>query len=219
MVPGILDFFINIDQNFAQIITTYGFWTYLILFVIVTFESGLVVTSFLPGDSLLFVAGLSAASGLLNIFWLIGLFCLAGFLGNTLNYWVGHHIGVKVLRERFPDLVKLKYLERTERYFEKYGGKTIFIARFIPLIRTFAPFLAGVSSMNYRKFLLFSLLSAALWSVFMPTIGYIFGTTPWVRDHIVWFIYGIAILTIATVVITILALIRDFARNRSRTGT
>jgi membrane-associated protein len=219
MVPGILDFFINIDQNFAQIITEYGFWTYLILFVIVTFESGLVVTSFLPGDSLLFVAGLSAASGLLNIFWLIGLFCLAGFLGNTLNYWVGHHIGVKVLRERFPDLVKKEYLDRTERYFEKFGGKTIFIARFIPLLRTFAPFLAGVSSMNYRKFLLFSILSAALWSMFMPSVGYLFGTTPWVRDHIVWFIYGIAILTIATVVITILALIRDFARNRSRTGT
>jgi membrane-associated protein len=219
MVPGILDFFVNIDQNFALIISDYGFWTYVILFLIVTCETGLVVTSFLPGDSLLFVAGLSAASGLLNLFWLIGLFCLAGIAGNTLNYWVGHHIGVKVLREKFPDLVKKEYLDRTERYFEKFGGKTIFIARFIPLVRTFAPFLAGVSSMNYRKFLVFSILSAALWSAIMPTIGYLFGTNPWVRDHIVWFIYGIAILTIVTVVIIILALIRGSVRNRHRTGS
>jgi membrane-associated protein len=214
MDPGFLDFFINIDQSMAFIVSEYGFWTYLILFVIVTLETGLVVTSFLPGDSLLFVAGLTAASGLLNIFWLIGLFFLAGIAGNTLNYWVGHHFGVKVLREKFPDLVKKTYLERTERYFEKFGGKTIFIARFIPLVRTFAPFLAGVSSMNYRKFLTFSILSAALWGTIMPIIGYLFGTNAFIRENIVWFIYGIAILTLVTVVIIIVALIHGFFRSR-----
>jgi membrane-associated protein len=214
MVPGSLDFFINIDQSMALIVSEYGFWTYLILFVIVTLETGLVVTSFLPGDSLLFVSGLTAASGILNIFWLIGLFFLAGIAGNMLNYWVGHHVGVKVLREKFPDLVKKTYLDRTERYFEKFGGKTIFIARFIPLVRTFAPFLAGVSSMNYRKFLTFSILSAALWGMIMPTIGYLFGTSPFIQENIIWFIYGMSILTLATIVIIIVALIHGFYQNR-----
>jgi membrane-associated protein len=214
MIPGIPDFFVNIDQNFALIISYYGFWTYLILFVIITLETGLVVTSFLPGDSLLFVAGLSAASGLLNIFWLIGIFFVAGVAGNTLNYWVGRHIGERVLREKFPDLVKKKYLDRTGRYFEKYGGKTIFIARFVPLIRTFAPFLAGVSSMNYRKFILYSVISAALWGAVMPIIGYLFGTSPFVREYLVWFIYGIALLTLATIVVIIVALIHGFYRTR-----
>jgi membrane-associated protein len=218
MVPGILDFFVNIDQNFALIITEYGFWTYLLLFVIVTLETGLVVTSFLPGDSLLFVAGLSAASGLLNLYWLFGLFCLAGIAGNTLNYYVGHHIGIKVLRKKFPDLVKKEYLDRTERYFEKFGGKTIFIARFIPLIRTFAPFLAGVSSMNYRKFLIFTILSAGLWGAVMPTIGYFFGTNPFIRENIIWFIYGITILTLTTIVIIVTALVHGFFRSRKRSG-
>ncbi len=214
MIPGILDFFLNIDQNFAMLISEYGFWTYLILFAIVVCETGIVVTSFLPGDSLLFVAGLSAASGLLYLPWLILIFCLAGIAGNLLNYWTGHHVGIRILHEKFPDLVKKKYLDRTNRYFEKYGCKTILIARFIPLVRTFAPFLAGVSCMNYREFVLFSVLSAILWSIAMPVIGYLFGTNPWVRENLVWFIYGMTIITIGTVLIIIVALLHGFYRRR-----
>lgn len=214
MLPGILDFFLNIDQNFAMLITEYGFWTYLILFAIVVCETGIVVTSFLPGDSLLFVAGLSAASGLLSLPVLVVVFCLAGILGNLLNYWIGNHIGIRILHEKFPDLVKKKYLDRTKRYFEKYGCKTIFIARFVPLVRTFAPFLAGVSCMNYRQFVLFSILSAVLWSIAMPVVGYLCGTNPWVRENLVWFIYGMAIITLATIVIILIALVHGFYRRR-----
>lgn len=214
MIPGTLELFASIDQNVPQIITEYGFWTYLILFAIVVCETGLVITSFLPGDSLLFVSGLSAASGLLSLPVLYAIFWVAGVTGSILNYWIGRHVGTKVLREKFPDLVRKDYLDRTERYFERFGGKTIFISRFIPLVRTFAPFLAGVSRMEYRKFLIYSVLSAALWAAFMPTIGYLFGMSPWIQQYITWFIYGMIILMLATVVVIFLALIHGFIKSR-----
>jgi len=214
MIPGTLELFASIDQNVPLFITEYGFWTYLILFAIVVCETGLVITSFLPGDSLLFVSGLSAASGLLSLPVLYATFWVAGIAGSILNYWIGHHVGTKVLREKFPDLVRKDYLDRTERYFERFGGKTIFISRFIPLVRTFAPFLAGVSRMEYRTFLIYSVLSAALWAVVMPTIGYLFGMSPWVQQYITWFIYGMIILMLATVAVIFLALIHGFIRSR-----
>ena len=214
MIPGTLELFASIDQNVPLFITEYGFWTYLILFAIVVCETGLVITSFLPGDSLLFVSGLSAASGLLSLPVLYAIFWAAGITGSILNYWIGHHVGTKVLREKFPDLVRKDYLDRTERYFERFGGKTIFISRFIPLVRTFAPFLAGVSRMEYRTFLIYSVLSAALWAVVMPTIGYLFGMSPWVQQYITWFIYGMIILMLATVAVIFLALIHGFIRSR-----
>lgn len=214
MIPGAFDLFASIDQSVPLFISEYGFWTYLILFAIVVCETGLVITSFLPGDSLLFVAGLSAASGLLSLPVLVAIFWIAGITGSIVNYWIGRHVGTKVLREKFPDLVRKDYLDRTERYFERFGGKTIFIARFIPLVRTFAPFLAGVSRMEYRKFLVFSVLSAAIWAVVMPTIGYLFGTNPWIRENITWFIYGMAIIMFATIVVILLALIHGFIVSR-----
>ena len=218
MFPGALDVLASIDQNVPLFITEYGFWTYLILFAISVCETGLVITSFLPGDSLLFVSGLSAASGLLSLPVLIALFCVAGITGSVINYWIGRHVGTKVLREKFPDLVRKDYLDRTERYFERFGGKTIFIARFIPLVRTFAPFLAGVSRMDYRKFLIFSVLSAAIWGAFMPTIGYLFGTSPWIQQYILWFIYGMIILTLATVLVIIAALVHGYFKRSAGTG-
>jgi membrane-associated protein len=214
MGPGILEFLIHIDQNFPLLIDKYGFFTYVILCTIIIFETGLVVTTFLPGDSLLFVAGASAAAGLLSLSWLIFFFFLAAVAGYTLNYCIGHHIGVKVLRDRFPDLVKKEYLDRTNRYFARFGGKTIFIARFIPIIRTFAPFLAGVGSMRYRKFLVFNILSAIIWSSAITSIGYLFGLNPFIREHIIWFIYGMAILILATILLIIAALVRGFFQNR-----
>jgi membrane-associated protein len=214
MIPGTLELFASIDQNVPQIITEYGFWTYMILFGIVVCETGLVITSFLPGDSLLFVSGLSAASGLLSLPVLYAIFWVAGVTGSILNYGIGRHVGTKVLREKFPDLVRKDYLDRTERYFERFGGKTIFISRFIPLVRTFAPFLAGVSRMDYRTFLIYSVLSAALWAAVMPTIGYLFGLSPWIQQYITWFIYGMIILMLATVAVIFLALIHGFIRSR-----
>jgi membrane-associated protein len=214
MGPGILEFLIHIDQNFPLLIDKYGFFTYVILCIIIIFETGLVVTTFLPGDSLLFVAGASAAAGLLSMSWLIFFFFLAAVAGYTLNYWIGHHIGVKVLRDRFPDLVKKEYLDRTHRYFARFGGKTIFIARFIPIIRTFAPFLAGVGAMRYRKFLVFNILSAIIWSSAITSIGYLFGLNPFIREHIIWFIYGMAILILATILLIVATLVRGFVRNR-----
>jgi len=218
MWPGFLEFLIHIDQNFPLLIDTYGFFTYVILMVIITCETGIVITSFLPGDSLLFVAGASAAAGLLDLSWLLFFFFLAAVAGDTLNYWIGRHVGVRVLKEKFPDLVKKEYLDRTNRYFQRFGGKTIFIARFIPIIRTFAPFLAGVGAMEYRKFLVFNILSAAAWSVTITSAGYLFGTHPFIRDHIIWFIYGMAALILATVLVIIGALIRGFMRTRKRGG-
>ena len=215
MGPGILEFLIHIDQNFPLLIDKYGFFTYVILCIIIIFETGLVLTTFLPGDSLLFVAGASAAAGLLSMSWLIFFFFLAAVAGYTLNYWIGHHIGVKVLRNRFPDLVKKEYLDRTNRYFARFGGKTIFIARFIPIIRTFAPFLAGVGAMPYRKFVVFNILSAIIWAVTITSIGYLFGLNPFIREHIIWFIYGMAVLILATILLIIVTLIRGFFRNRN----
>lgn len=214
MGPGILEFLIHIEQFFPLIIEKYGFFTYVILSTIIIFETGLVVTVFLPGDSLLFVAGASAAAGLLSLGWLIFFFFIAAVAGDTLSYWIGHHIGVKVLRDRFPDLVKKEYLDRTTRYFTRFGGKTIFIARFIPVIRTFAPFLAGVGTMEYQKFLIFNILSAITWSVTITSIGYLVGLHPFIREHIIWFIYGMVILILVTVIVIVAALARDFLRNR-----
>ena len=214
MGPGILEFLIHIDQTFPLLIDKYGFFTYVILCTIIIFETGLVVTTFLPGDSLLFVAGASAAAGLLSLSWLIFFFFLAAVAGYTLNYWIGHHIGVKVLRDKFPDLVRKEYLDRTNRYFARFGGKTIFIARFIPIIRTFAPFLAGVGSMQYRKFLVFNILSAIIWSSAITSIGYLFGLNPFIREHIIWFIYGMAILILATILLIVATLVKEFFRNR-----
>jgi membrane-associated protein len=214
MIPGMPELFVSIDQNVPLFITEYGFWTYMILFGIVVCETGLVITSFLPGDSLLFVSGLSAASGLLSLPVLFAIFWVAGVTGSILNYWIGRHVGTKVLREKFPDLVRKDYLDRTERYFERFGGKTIFISRFIPLVRTFAPFLAGVSRMEYRKFLIYSVLSAGIWAVAMPTLGYLFGLSPWIQQYITLFIYGMIILMLATVVVIFVALIHGFIQSR-----
>ena len=218
MGPGILEFLFHIEQSFPLLIDKYGFFTYVILSIIIVFETGLVITVFLPGDSLLFVAGASAAAGLLSLSWLIFFFFLAAVAGDTLSYWIGHNIGIKILQDRFPDLVKKEYLKRTNRYFARFGGKTIFIARFIPVIRTFAPFLAGVGAMQYQKFFIFNILSAIAWSVTITSLGYLFGLHPFIREHITWFIYGMVILILATVLVIVTALVRDFFRNKDAGG-
>jgi membrane-associated protein len=221
MIPGLIEFLIHIDQNLPLIINHYGLWTYLILFVIITLETGLVVTPFLPGDSLLFVAGACASVGLIDLLLVILSFIAASIVGDTLNYWIGNYLGLKVFMKRFPFLVKKEYIDRTYGYFEQYGGKTIFIARFIPLIRTFAPFLAGVGNMRYRRFLLFNVLGAVAWSISFTLAGYVLGFHPVVQENINLLIYFVLAITVITIVVIVGGVVKGLVsvcRNRSVQG-
>ena len=209
-----LDSLLHIDQNLAGLITTFGPGAYLILFLILLLETGCILTVFLPGDSLLFVAGAGAASGLFSLSWLIIIFFLAGVAGDLLNYWLGHHIGLNVFRKRFPDLVKEEYIDRTSLYFERFGKKTIFIGRFIPVVRTFAPFLAGIGTMDCRDFLLYNVISAFCWSVAITGAGYILGSIPWIQEHIRLIILITIVFILATIIVIILASAHGFLRAK-----
>lgn len=210
-----IDFLIHIDRNLPVVIDHFGIWTYVVLFIIILLETGLVITPFLPGDSLLFVTGAAAATGLLDIYILILVFIVASVAGDTLNYWIGHYTGVKVFMNRFPDLVKKEYIDRTYGYFEKYGGKTIFIARFIPLVRTFAPFLAGVGQMSYKKFLLYNVLGAVTWVVVTTLAGYLLGSHPVISENINILIYAVIAVTVVTVILISAGLIKGLLHRKS----
>jgi membrane-associated protein len=173
IVNSFFDVFLHLDTHLFRLVTEYRNWTYLILFCIIFCETGLVVTPFLPGDSLLFAAGAIAALGILNIWILIGLLCIAAILGDSVNYSLGKFLGEKVFDRNYR-LIKKEYLYRTHEFYEKHGGKTIIIARFVPIIRTFAPFVAGVGSMNYLRFILFNIIGGILWVFICSFGGYFF---------------------------------------------
>jgi len=213
MLNSILDLAIHIDQNLSSVIHQYGMWTYLILFLIIFFETGFVITPFLPGDSLLFVAGACAASGLLDLRWLFLAFVLGAVIGDTINYWLGNYVGLQVLQCRFPNLLKKEYIDRTYGFYERYGGMTIFVARFVPLVRTFAPFLAGVGSMDYRRFFIFNVLGAVAWSFSVVLAGYFFGTLPIIKQNLNVLIYLVILVTVATIIVIIAGLVSAY-RNR-----
>ena len=201
-----IDMVLHFDNYLPGIIVTYGFWTYLILFVIIFCETGLVVTPYLPGDSMLFVAGALAGAGLLNIEILIVALIIAAVLGDSVNYWIGHTVGMKVLDWRWS-FVKKEHLQTTQEYFEKYGGFTIVIARFAPFIRTFAPFLAGVGKMSYRWFLTYNIVGAVMWVSAFTLIGYFFGGLSIVRENfslLVYAIIGISLLAVGSVILQII---------------
>lgn len=208
MIPEIINVFLHLDQYFGSLINEYSIWIYLILFVTVFLETGVVVTPFLPGDSLLFLAGAFAAAGRLDIAILFLVFTAAAILGDTVNYWVGHHIGRRVLHEKVR-FVKKEYVERTYDFYEKHGGKTIVAARFIPIIRTFAPFVAGIARMNYSRFLFFNVTGAVLWVASFLALGYYFGSIPFIKENL-----GIAI--IAIVFVTVLYSLFELYRNRKK---
>ena len=207
-ILSILQFFIHIDAHLSQIIQEYGIWTYAILFVIIFAETGFVVTPFLPGDSLIFAAATFAGLGLLNPWLLFGLLALAGILGDSVNYAIGHTIGPRVFREDVRFL-KREYLDRTHAFYEKYGGKTIILARFIPIIRTFAPFVAGVGAMTYPRFVLFNVIGGLLWVALFTALGYFFGNIPTVQRNFTLVILGI-------VFISLLPPIVEFLRQRGK---
>jgi membrane-associated protein len=182
-IQDILEFLLHLDRHLFDLCSQYGAWVYAILFVIVFCETGLVVTPFLPGDSLLFAVGSLAAINALDLPTSIVLLCLAAVLGDTANYWIGNYAGPKVFQKENSRLLNKEYLVRTHRFYEKHGGKTIIIARFLPIIRTFAPFVAGIGSMTYRRFLLFNVVGGALWVLLFETAGYFFGSVPLVKNN------------------------------------
>jgi membrane-associated protein len=198
-VRSVMDLFLHLDQHLNEIVTTYGVWTHLILFAIVFAETGLVVTPFLPGDSLLFAAGALAAIGSLDLWLLVALLIGAAILGDTVNYWVGAWIGPRAFSGNVKFLRK-DYLDRTHAFYEKHGGKTIILARFVPIIRTFAPFVAGVGAMSYPKFITYNIVGAVLWVGLFVPLGYFFGNMPTVKENfslVILAIIAISVMPIA----------------------
>jgi len=200
LLHRIVDLFLHLDQHLGQLISEYGTWTHLILFLVVFCETGLVVTPFLPGDSLLFAAGTFAALGALDLSLIVVLLIVAAIAGDTLNYWVGSYIGPRAFRGDIQFLRK-EYLDRTHAFYEKHGGKTIILARFIPIIRTFAPFVAGVGAMSYPKFLTYNVVGAVLWVGLFVMGGYFFGNITVVREN-----FSLVILAIIAISVLPLAL-------------
>ena len=196
-----IDFIIHLDHHMNALVQDYGTWVYLIVFLIIFCETGLVVTPFLPGDSLLFILGALAAEGPLKAHWLIILLSIAAILGDTVNYWIGHILASKVLRHEKIKFLKSEYLERTERFYAKYGNKTIIIARFVPIIRTFAPFFAGVGTMPYTRFLIYNVVGGLLWINLFIWAGYFFGNIPAVEKNFTLVVFVIIILSILPAVI------------------
>jgi membrane-associated protein len=195
LLRSVIDLFLHLDQHLSRVIADYGVWTHLILFVIVFAETGLVVTPFLPGDSLLFAAGTFAALGSLDLWLVVVLLVAAAILGDTVNYWVGAWVGPRAFSGNIRFLRK-DYLDRTHAFYEKHGGKTVILARFVPIIRTFAPFVAGVGAMSYPKFITYNVVGAVLWvGLFVPA-GYFFGNIPAVRKNFTLVILAIIALSV-----------------------
>lgn len=211
-VTSVIELLLHFDEQLPLIIQTYGAWTYPVLFGIIFCETGLVVLPYLPGDSLLFVAGALAGSKLLDPWILIITLSVAAILGDTLNYWIGRYLGMKIFERGFP-MVKKEHLERTEHFFAKYGGKTIVIARFIPFIRTFAPFLAGVGNMRYRWFIAYNVIGGILWVLAFTLAGYFFGNLPIVQENFNLMIYAIIGLSLFAVVTILVGMARSVGKG------
>ena len=209
----IVDILLHLDQHLQAAIEQFGIWTYVLLFLVLFMETGLVVTPILPGDSLLFAAGAVAATGALEVELVFGLLCLAVMLGDSSNYWIGRFVGPKVFHAEKSRFFKKEYLDRTHRFYEKHGGKTVIIARFVPIVRTFAPFVAGIGRMRYLRFLAFSVGGTLLWISVFVFGGYFFGNLPIVKKNFTLVILAIICIS---VVPTLLEVRRERARAASR---
>jgi len=208
LILKLFDIFLHLDEYLGAIIQDYGVLTYLLLFIVIFMETGLVVTPFLPGDSLIFAAGTFAGLGSLNPFILFGLLGFAAVLGDTVNYWIGHYIGPRAFSGSVRFLKK-EYLDRTHAFYEKHGGKTIILARFIPIIRTFAPFVAGVGAMTYGKFISYNIIGGLVWVAIFTFMGYFFGNLPFVQDNF-------SLVIIAIILISVMPAVVEFVKEKLR---
>ena len=206
LLQSAVDLFLHLDKHLAAIIAQYGVWTYLILFTVVFLETGVVATPFLPGDSLLFAAGTFAALGSLDVWILMVLLSAAAILGDTLNYWIGRKIGPRVFNENVRFL-KREHLDRTHAFYERHGGKTIIIARFVPIVRTFAPFVAGVGTMAYGRFLAYNVVGGVVWVVLFVAGGYLFGNIPVVKENF-------SVVILAIIVLSLMPIVVEWYRHR-----
>jgi membrane-associated protein len=197
ILKSLIDLFLHLDEYLAQIITQYGVWTYGILFVVIFVETGLVIMPFLPGDSLLFAAGTFAALGSLNFWSLLGLLMVAAVLGDTVNYSIGHYLGERAYNIKW---IKKEYLDKTHAFFEKHGGIAIFLARFVPIVRTFAPFVAGIGKMSYGYFITYNFVGGITWVALFTTAGYFFGNIPFVRHNFEYVIIVIILISVLPMV-------------------
>ncbi len=200
-------FVLHIDEYLIQITNDYGMWTYAILFLIIFAETGFVVTPFLPGDSLLFAAGALAAIGSLNIWLMIVILLVAAILGDTVNYWIGKFLGKKIIDNPKIPFIDQEHIDKTEEFYKKHGGKTIILARFVPIVRTFAPFVAGVGTMHYETFLLYNVIGAVLWVGIFSLLGYFFGNIPVVQEN-----FELAV--VAIVLISVLPMVYEYIKSK-----
>jgi membrane-associated protein len=207
LISWFVDFILHMDKHLDLIVRSMGGWSYALLFLVIFVETGLVVMPFLPGDSLLFAAGSLAALGSLNVWALFALLALAAIVGDTVNYWIGHYFGPRVFStsSRF---LKREYLDRTHAFYEKHGGKTIFLARFIPIIRTFAPFVAGVGRMSYGYFITYNVVGGLVWTALFIFGGYFFGNLPFVKNNF-------SLVIMAIVVISVLPAVWEALRSKA----
>jgi len=192
----LIDIALHLDRHLLAFLGEYGLWVYALLFAIIFAETGFVVTPFLPGDSLLFVAGTLAAGSGLDVYWLIPVLIAASFGGDNTNYWIGHHIGPRVFRRNDSWLLNHEHLNRTRAFYDRHGGKTVLLARFLPILRTFAPFVAGVGRMPYARFLAFSFAGSVLWIGLFVLAGYFFGHLPVVRKNLTLMMLGIIVVSL-----------------------
>jgi len=206
-IKEITDIFLHLDVHLDFIIRSYGTWTYAILFLIIFCETGLVVTPILPGDSLLFATGTFAARGSLDVWFVVFLLSVSAVAGDTINYWIGYKLGPQVFKKENSLFFNKEYLDRTHRFYEKYGGKAIIIARFIPIIRTFAPFVAGIGRMTYKRFMTYNVVGGIGWIVIFVLAGYFFGSIPFVKNNF-------SLIILAIIIISILPGIIEYLRHR-----
>jgi membrane-associated protein len=207
ILKSILDFILHIDTHLADLITQYGFWIYVLLFVIIFAETGFVVTPFLPGDSLLFAAGaLAASTGKLNILLLWVLLASAAVLGDAVNYFIGRRVGKGVFKPG-NRILKIEYLHKTEQFYEKHGNKTIILARFVPIVRTFAPFIAGVGNMNYARFATYNVVGGVAWVTIFLFAGFLFGNIPFIKENFEW-------VTIGIILVSVLPMLIEYLKSR-----
>ncbi len=211
LMQYLFDFILHIDVHLGEIIRSYGLWAYAILFIIIFCETGLVVTPLLPGDSLLFAAGTFAATGSLDIWWLCVLLSVAAIAGDTLNYWIGAYVGPRVFSGEKTRFLNREYLERTHQFYERYGGKTIIFARFVPIIRTFAPFVAGIGSMTYGKFISYNIIGGIMWILVCVLAGYYFGNLGFVKKNF-------SLVILAIIIISVLPGLVEFLRHKLKKG-